>query len=116
VCFQLKNKAGCTDGKKRINHLRCTVLCLAQAFFYSVFSLLSQSVNALEGVSINVEQISSNDWQLNDISFSLFDFHNQTQQFASSIKHIQIPEPFSGLKFLDIQKVMIQDIESVKKR
>jgi hypothetical protein len=65
--------------------------------------LLTQTVSALEGISINVEQISSHDWQLNDVSFSLFDFHNQTQQLASAIKLIQLPEPFSDIKFLDIQ-------------
>jgi len=101
VYFQLKNKTRCAD--KLINHKRCTVLGLAQATCCFILLLLTQTVVALEGVSINVEQISSNDWQLNDVSFSLFDFHNQTQQFAASIRHIQLPEPFSDIKFLDIQ-------------
>ena len=100
VYSQVKNKAGCANDRMSINQKRYTT---AQAIYCFIFLLLSQTLSALEGVSINVEQISSNDWQLNDVSFSLFDFHNQTQQLASSIKHIQLPEPFSEIKFLDIQ-------------
>ena len=103
VFFQVKNKAGCADSRKPVNHKRCTTLGLAQAACCFILLLLTQTVVALEGVSINVEQISSNNWQLNDVSFSIFDFHNQTQQLAASIKHIQLPEPFSDIKFLNIQ-------------
>lgn len=91
VYSQIKSKAG------------CATLSLAQATCCFIFLLLTQTVSALEGISINVEKISSHDWHLNDVSFSLFDFHNQTQQLASSIKHIVLPEPFSDIKFLDIQ-------------
>ena len=100
VYSRVKSKTDCTDNRKRINHKRCVTARVTCCF---ILLFLTQTVGALEGVSINVEQISSNDWQLKDVSFSVFDFHNQAQQLAASIKHIVLPEPFSDIKFVDIQ-------------
>jgi len=72
--------------------------------FTVIFSLLFfYQGHALESINIDVENIKSKDWQLNDISLSLFDLQQTSQQFSSSIKEIILPPPLSNLKLLDIQ-------------
>ena len=65
--------------------------------------LLINPANALENLSIEVEQIKSNDWQLNNLSLSLSDLQNSSQQLSLLIKQITLPDPFSEIKIFDIQ-------------
>jgi len=68
--------------------------------FFSLFFI--NQVNALESINIDVESIKAKDWQLNEISLSLFDLQQTSQQLRSSIKEIILPAPLSNLKLLDI--------------
>lgn len=89
---------GCADERKCINY--------THSLFFFIFLLLStQTVFAFEELSVDIKQIENTDWQLNDVSLSLFDINNQTQQLSLSIKQLSLPEPLSGLKFFDIQCV-----------
>ncbi|MCK5355562.1 MAG: C4-dicarboxylate ABC transporter, partial [Methyloprofundus sp.] len=60
---------------------------------------------AFEELSVDIKQIENTDWQLNDVSLSLFDLNKQTQQLSLSIKQLSLPEPLSELKFFDIRCV-----------
>jgi len=69
-----------------------------------IFTLLASNlVNALENLSINIDQIKKKDWQLNGLSLSLTDLQNSSQQLAIHINHLVLPEPFSDIKIFDIQ-------------
>jgi len=71
--------------------------------FTVIFSLLFfDQGHALESINIDIENIKAKDWQLNEISLSLFDLQQTSQQFSSSIKEIILPPPLSNLKLLDI--------------
>ncbi len=65
--------------------------------------LIITPVYALEKLSFTIEKIVAKDWQLNDVGLSVFNLHDQSQQFSASIKQISLPEPFSNIKFFDIQ-------------
>jgi len=73
-------------------------------FLALIFILLSiNPVNALENISLEVEQIKTKNWQLKNIQFSLLDIPNSSQQLTLLIKQIALPEPFSEIKLFDIQ-------------
>ncbi|MCK5191221.1 MAG: hypothetical protein KAR12_14335, partial [Methylococcales bacterium] len=98
VAWPCRVYIGCADERKRINTIR------SLSFF--IFLLLStQTVFAFEKLSLDIQQIENNDWQLNGVSLTLFDLNKQTQQLSLSIKQLSLPEPLSGLKFFDIQCV-----------
>lgn len=74
---------------------------LVASFFFSL--LLINSANALENLTFDVEHIKTKDWQLSNVSLSLFDLQNPSQQLSLHIKKIVLPKPFSGIKLFDIQ-------------
>ena len=71
-------------------------LLLLQTFF-------SSSANCFDKFSIDINQIQSNNWQINNASLSLQDINSPTQQLVLSIKQLALPEPFSQLTLLDVQ-------------
>jgi len=71
-------------------------LLLLQTFF-------SSSANCFDKFSIEINQIQSNNWQINNASLSLQDINSPTQQLVLSIKQLALPEPFSELTLLDVQ-------------
>jgi hypothetical protein len=74
----------------------------AYIIFFNVFICISNAL-ALEALSIDVKQIATKDWQLKNVSFKLFDLHNQPQQFGVSIEQLSLPEPFDKLSFFSVQ-------------
>ena len=68
-----------------------------------LFLLFFNQANAIESINIEVKNIKAKDWQLNEISLSLFDIQEKSQKLSSSIKQIILPPPLSNLKLLDIQ-------------
>ena len=65
--------------------------------------LLTQTVNAFDKLSIDVAKIDTKDWQLNDVSLTLLNIDQQTQQLVLSIKQLTLPEPFTDITFFDVQ-------------
>lgn len=73
------------------------VCCLIILLFFN------QSLSAFEKLSINIEQIDSKEWQLKDISFSLTELYQNTQQFVLSIRQLSLPEPFQNTNLFDVR-------------
>lgn len=78
-------------------------LILMHFILVSVLLLNTQTVKALEKLSLVVENINSNNWQLEGVSLSLSALSDKTPQLALSIKQLSLPEPFSDILLFDIQ-------------
>ena len=65
--------------------------------------LFIKPANALENLSIEVEQIKSKDWQLKNISLSILELQNPSQLLTLQIEQISLPEPFADIKLVDVQ-------------
>ena len=74
--------------------------------YYLLWSVISflwpQLTNAAEKITLSVDQITFNDWQIEQASVALSGFNNNTQQFSLSSKKLTLPEPLSALKLVDI--------------
>jgi len=72
--------------------------------FVLILTLLSSHhVHALETLGMSIKQIKTKDWQLNELSLSLFDLQQSSQQLSLHINQLALPEPFSDIKIFDIQ-------------
>ena len=63
----------------------------------------SPIVNGFDTLTLDVEKISRQGWQLNNTHIALFDLFKPTQQLGASIKKLTLPKPFTAFSFFDIQ-------------
>lgn len=78
------------------------VLKTSYVFLICCF-LYASNVFALETLSLDIKQIISKDWRLNNISFTLSGLHDQSQKTTLSIEQLSLPEPFDKLTFLNVK-------------
>ncbi len=65
--------------------------------------IYSQSANAFEQLSIEIQQLKAKDWQVNEASLSLINLDKKTPQLVLFIKQLSLPKPLSKIDFFDIQ-------------
>jgi len=75
------------------------------AKYIFLFLMLSTipSVYALESVTVKLEQLSFQKWNLQGIEVSFDNINNQSQQFGLSIKKLSLPKPFNDFNLVDIR-------------
>ena len=74
---------------------------LFSSFLLTLFII--QPIYGIERVSLSVDKIVVQDWELKEIDLSLFDIQDPKQQFVLSSKQLSFPEPFSEIKLFDIR-------------
>lgn len=60
-------------------------------------------VNALNNLSIEIQQLQNKNWQLHNISLSLAGLQNSSQQLSLLISKLSLQKPFSDIQIVDIR-------------
>jgi len=69
----------------------------------ATLALITPVANALDALSLNVETISANGWQLQGINIALTDLAQNPQKLALTINKLSLPEPFNDLTLVNIR-------------
>ncbi len=76
---------------------------MTKYIFVFLIILISSNTYALESVTVKLEQLSFQKWNLQGIEVSLGAISKQPQQFGLSIQKLNLPKPFNDLNLVDIR-------------
>ena len=92
--------SGCPRKRTVISHMKEPLQSVL--LILSVFFSCAVNVQAINAISIDIQQIQSKDWQLKNVSFNLTDLDNNAQKITLSAKQLSLPEPYDKLTFFNV--------------
>lgn len=69
---------------------------------------LSQSVQALDAISLTMDKIAVEGWALDDVELSLTDLTHSPQQLRAKINKLSLPAPLNDLHFVQLDCLALQ--------
>lgn len=76
---------------------------MMRLFFLLLLFSISPVIHALDAISLNVEQLKMQQWQLQNVAIALNHIEKKSPQLQLSIQKLSLPKPFDDLKLLQVQ-------------
>ncbi|MDQ7091662.1 MAG: DUF748 domain-containing protein [Methylococcales bacterium] len=76
---------------------------MANYIFLLLIVFITPTAYALDSITLKLEQLTLQKWQLNGVEIKLKALKKQKQQLVLSIKKMRLPKPFDDLKLVDIR-------------